>query len=580
MPLLFGESSIPAALPGNRSIANVRRPTVTPKPPRAPRRTTSFPEYRATAGELIRALAQRHGDATLVVLGDERLSYRDAEARSARLAKGMLASGVCKGTRVGLLAPNRPDWIVCWLAAGRVGAVVSLLNTYWKTRELGWALRHADVEMLLTIDRHLGHDYLERLEDATPGLATQRHEALRVTSHPYLRSVWSLTESDRPWCGRVPDLATRGDDVPDELLRAVEAEVHPSDPQLVVYSSGSTSDPKGAIHSHATVVRHPHNLLQFRDFGPGDVLYSPMPMFWVGGLVFNLLCGMHAGATIVFEDAFEPGATLALLERERVTHVFGWPHVSKALREHPSFPDRDLSAVRDSPGDGLFPPAEGEWERAQSLGMTETFGPHTIQDVGLRPASEVRGSYGHSVPGVEHKVVDPATGEALPPGHVGELCVRGYSLMLGLHKRERGDVFDRDGWYRTGDVGFFDDDAHFHFQGRLGEQIKSSGMLVTPREVELVLESFDEVSAAYVVGIPHPDRGEDVVAAVVLAPGAAGDAAALRARVKAELSSYKVPRHVAIFADSTALPWLATGKVDVRALRRELERRFGEPRST
>ena len=164
----------------------------------------------------------------------------------------------------------------------------------------------------------------------------------------------------------------KGKEVGDESLAAAQENVAPSDPQLVVYSSGSTSDPKGAIHSHATVVRHPHNLLQFRDFRPGDVVYSPMPLFWVGGLSFNLLSVMHAGATIVFEEVFEPGETLALLEREKVTHLLGWPHVSKQLREHPSFASRDLSALRDSPGDGLFPPREGEWERAQSLGMTET----------------------------------------------------------------------------------------------------------------------------------------------------------------------------------------------------------------
>jgi len=546
--------------------------------PRAARRTEpSFPAYRATAGEFVRALAERFGDATLAVLGDERLRYRELEQRSGGLARALLASGVSKGTRIGLLAPNRPDWIVCLLAAARIGAVVSLLNTYWKARELAWVLRHADVELLLTIDTHLGHDHLARLADALPELATQPHEAIRIASHPHLRAVWSLRASDRPWCGRLRDLAARGGETSDAFLAAVEAAVDPSDPLLVAYSSGSTADPKGAIHSHATVVRHPHNLLQFRDFGAGDVLYSPMPVFWVGGLVFNLLCGMHAGATIVFEDAFEPGATLALLERERVTHVFGWPHVSKALREHPTFAARDLSAVRDSPGEGLWPPRAGAWERAQSLGMTETFGPHTIQDVGLRPAGEVRGSYGYSVPGVEHRIVDPQTGEALPAGRFGELCVRGYCLMLGLHKRERSDVFDPDGWYHTGDAGHFDADGHFVFRGRLGNQIKTSGMLVTPREVELVLESFAEVAAAYVVGVPHPDRGEDVVAAVVLKPGAVADAQTLRARVKAELSSYKVPRHLALFPDATALPWLATGKVDLRALARQLAQAIGPP---
>ncbi len=495
-----------------------------------------------------------------------RLSYLELEARSSRLARGLLASGVGKGTRIGLLCPNRPEWIVALLGAARIGALVALYNTYWKARELAWILDHADTEILITVDRHLGHDHLGRLLDACPDLATGANESLALPGHPCLRSVWSMGEVRGPWCGSLDFLLERGDGPGEDRLRAVEAEVDPSDPMLVAYSSGSTSDPKGAIHSHGTVIRHPHNLLPFRDFGPGDVLYSPMPVFWVGGLVFHLLCGLHAGATIVFEEAFEPGATLRLLERERVTHVFGWPHVSTALRAHPTFPDRDLSALRDSPGLGLFPPPDGEWERAQSLGMTETFGPHTIQKVGLRPAAEVRGSFGHSVPGVEHKVIDPETGDRRGVGEWGELCVRGYSLMLGLYKKERREVFDADGWYRTGDAGHFDEDGHFVFRGRLGSQIKSSGMLVTPREVADVLEARPEVSSAHVFGLAHVDRGQDVVAAVVLSPGAPCDGEQLRLALRAEIASYKVPRHIVTFESATELPWLPSGKLDLRAL--------------
>lgn len=541
---------------------------VAPPPPR-------FPEYRATVPEFLRRIAHAQGDATLAVLGDDRLTYRGLEARSASLAKGLLASGVRKGTRIGLLAPNRPDWIVCWAAAARIGALVSLLNTYWKAKELSWVLQHADVELLLTVTRHLGHDYIGRLEEAVPGLAEAGNETYRLLSHPALRSVWTLGDSDRPWNAEVATLENRGRHVSDDWLAAAEEEVDPSDPQLVVYSSGSTADPKGAVHTHATVVRHPHNLLQFHDFGRGDVVYGPMPLFWVGGFSFTLLAVMHAGATMVFEEAFEPAATLALLERERVTHVLGWPHVSKSLREHTSFAERDLSSVRDSPGDGLFPKADGVWERAQSLGMTETFGPHTIQPTGLRPADEVRGSFGHSVPGMEHRVVDPVSGKPVGVGELGELWVRGYSLMLGLYKKERAAVFTPDGWYRTGDGGFFDADGHFHFKGRLGDQIKTAGTLVTPREVELVLESFDEVATAYVMGVPHPDRGEDVAAAVVVREGAVVEPEALQARVKQEIASYKVPRFVRIFPTTKALPWLASGKVDLRALRRLLVEAFG-----
>jgi acyl-CoA synthetase (AMP-forming)/AMP-acid ligase II len=490
-----------------------------------------------------------------------------------------LASGVGKGTRVGLLAPNGPAWIIAWLAASRIGAVVSLLNTYSLERELSWTLRHADVQVLLTIDHHLGHDYLARLESIAPRLADQEAERIVVESHPYLRSVWVWGDSTRPWAGTIAALAERAERIPAGILTEVESQVSPADPMVVVYSSGSTSDPKGAVHSHGAVVRHAHNLWQFRSLADDDVLYTPMPLFWVGGLSYTLVAAIHAGATLVFDERFEPGRTLGLIERERVTQVIGWPHMSKALTEHPSFPQRDLSSVRGGTLIGLLPadrrPAAGE-VRANSLGMTETLGPHTIDDHRNALPADKAGSFGLSVPGVEHRVADPVSGQPLGPGEVGELWVRGYSLMLGLHKLERDEVFTADGWYPTGDGGYFDEDGHFYFLGRLGAQIKSAGMNITPREVEIVLEGFAEVNLAFVTGVPHPERGEDVVAAVVLAPGGHLDSDELRARVKAEIASYKVPRHIAVFADRNDLPWLDSGKADIRRIKAMLAERYGE----
>jgi acyl-CoA synthetase (AMP-forming)/AMP-acid ligase II len=544
-----------------------------------PERTPSFPRYPPTAGELIRAAAAAHGAKPLAVLGDVRVTYAEVEARSADLAKGLLASGVGKGTRVGLLAPNGPDWIVGWLGAARIGAVVVLLNTYNKARELGWVLRHADVQVLLTIDAHLGHDYLERLEQAAPALPDQAHEQIVVESHPYLRSVWSWGAGTRPWAGAVPDLVARHTAVSDAVLREVEQEVTPADPMVVVYSSGSTTDPKGAIHSHGACVRHAHNLGQLRDLTADDVLYTPMPLFWVGGFSYSLIAAMHAGATLVFEAQFEPGATLELIERERVTQVLGWPHMAKALVDHPSFATRDLSSVRGGTLGALLPQDEqlhADVPQASSLGMTETLGPHTFEGKDSVLPPEKAGSFGRSVPGVEHKVVDPVTGDDLPVGETGELWLRGYSLMLGLHKRERADTFTPDGWYRTGDGGHFDADGHFYFTGRLGDLIKSAGMNITPRDVELALEALPEVTMAFVTGVAHPDRGEDVVAAVALRPGETLDAEEARARVKDDIASYKVPRHIAVFGDQSELPWLDSGKVDRRRLAAILEERFAE----
>ncbi len=540
-------------------------------------REPSFPKFTPTSGELIRESAARLGDKTFAVLGDRRLTYAAAEAESARLARGLLASGVGKGTRIGLLAPNGPDWIVGWLAASRIGAVVVLLNTYGKARELGWVLRHADAQVLLTVDRHLANDYLARLEEAAPGLAQQPADAIFLDSVPYLRSVCVWGDAARRWATPVDAVAARAEQAAPSLLEAVESEVTPADPMVVIYSSGSTSDPKGAIHTHGAVVRHAHNLWQLRDLHEDDVLYTPMPLFWVGGFSFTLLAAMHAGATLVFEEAFEPGATLELIERERVTQVLGWPHMAKALVDHPSYKERDLSSVRGGTMAALLPQDQqvaSDVPKANSLGMTETLGPHSFEPKDeVLPADKV-GSFGRSVPGVEHKVIDPVTGEDLPPGETGELCLRGYSLMLGLHKRERGDVFTDDGWYRTGDGGRLDADGHFYFTGRLGDLIKSSGMNITPRDVEIVIEAMPEVQFAFVAGVPHPVRGEDVAAAVALRPGEVLDADAVRARVKEEIASYKVPRHVAVFADQTELPWLDSGKVDRRKLTAVLVDRF------
>ncbi len=178
------------------------------------------------------------------------------------------------------------------------------------------------------------------------------------------------------------------------------------------------------------------------------------------------------------------------------------------------------------------------------------------------------------MPGIEHKVVDPATGEELPVGSIGELWLRGYPLMIGLHKVERDQVFTPDGWYRTGDGGHFDADGHFYYRGRLGDVIKSSGMNVTPRDVELELEALPEVVLAFVTGVDHPTRGQDVVAAVALAPGASMSPDEIRGCLKAQVASYLVPRHVAVFADQSELPWLDSGKVDRRRLAKILEDRF------
>jgi acyl-CoA synthetase (AMP-forming)/AMP-acid ligase II len=528
---------------------------------------------------MLRALVQRFGARPLILLGARRISYAEADAASARLARGLLARGVAKGARVGVLFPNGPDWVIAWLAASRIGAVVVPLNTFYKPRELGYVLRHADVHTLLCTPRLLGNDYLERLEAAAPSLARHTAGPLFAPELPHLRAVHVQGDpAGRAFARPLAELEAAGDAAPIDaaFLAAVEAEVAPADPAVIIYTSGSTAEPKGAVHSHGTIVRHAYHLNEFRDLCADDRVYSPMPFFWVGGFVYSLLGAMQTGAFLLCEEVFEPGATLALLERERASIAAGWPHYSKALVEHPSFRSRDLSAIRAGNLYAVLPasmrPKDPEL-RSNSLGMTETCGPHTIDRMDVDLPERLRGSFGHAVPGVEHRVVDPLTREVLPAGESGELCVRGYSLMQGLHKREREESFDRDGYYATGDVGRFDAEGHLFFEARLGDLIKTAGANVTPRELEVLLEAMPEVSLAFVVGLPEPTRGQDVAAALVLHPGASLDAQTCRERLRRDLSAYKLPRHV-FFVTKRELPFTDSGKIDKRKLTTLLEERL------
>jgi len=530
-----------------------------------------FPDFTPTIPVLVRTRTERFGARPMILLRDERIRYAEADQHSARLARGLLASGLGKGSRVGLWLPNGPDWVVAFLAAARIGAIVVPLNTFYKPRELGWVMRHADVGMLLTLPRFLNADYLERLETAAPSLAKQKAGPLQVRELPYLRDVIVFGNAERAWARPVTSLEAAADANPAidaDFLREIEACVVPADPLIVIYSSGSTADPKGAVHTHGTLIRHSFNLNSFRDLRADDRIFSPMPFFWVGGLVYTLMAAMHVGAFMLCEEAFEPGETLSLLERERATVVAGWPHYSKAMMEHPTFRSRDLSSIRAGNLYEILPselrPKDPEL-RSNSLGMTETCGPHTIDRMDVDRPESLRGSFGRPVPGVEHKIVDPQTGLPLPPGELGEVCVKGYSVMQGLYKVEREDSFDRDGFYHTGDAGYFDEDGVFFFRARIGDMIKTAGANVTPREVEIVMESQPEVRSAFVVGVPDPVRGQNVAAAVILKAGSQLGADVLRERLRAELSAYKVPRHYFFYRDGE-LPFTDTGKIDKKKL--------------
>ena len=521
----------------------------------------------ASIPELL-ALRRAQPDGEFLVTDDERLSFAEADAQSRALADALLAGGVGKGTRVGILFPNCAQWIVSWLAAARIGALTVPLSTFAPGAELTRLLRHTDTQVVLMGRSIAGRDLVDRMSDALPDLSTG-DAAITLPEVPYLRRVHVFPDCDRPWTTPWPGAS--GSVV--SLTGSAETEVRPADDLVLVTTSGTTALPKSVAHTHGSLVRHAYILAHHRGVTAADRIYSPMPFFWVGGLTMVVLQALSTGAAVLAQDVFEPGSTLALLERERATYVSCWAQASQAMADHPDFAKRDLSSVRGGTMLQALPPERRPSEPELTpnlLGMTETGGPHTMVEVPDTPLpTERRGSFGIPLPGVvQHRIVDENGIEAAPGQH-GEIQVRGQILMNGIYKQERHEVFSPDGWYSTGDRGWFDDAGHLHFTGRASALIKTAGSNVSPAEVESVLDAMPGVLHSFVVALPHPVRGEVVAAAVVPSHGAQLSAEALVAYARRNLSSFKVPTVLSIVAEGD-LPMLPTGKVDRQALVRLL----------
>jgi len=540
------------------------------------RRIIRIESDAASLPALIREAAARHGDRLLLIDGERRLSYRAAERASAQLALGLLADGIGKGTRVGLLMPNGPDWVLAWLAASRIGALVVPLSTFSQPRELHWLLRHADIDTLLTTDRYLRHDYLARLEQIAPGLAGQTAGSIYVPELPYLRSirVWSENRAgeSRSWARAEPaglhEAAAAAPQLDEAYLAALESTISAADLAVILYTSGSTADPKGACHTHGTLVRHSRRVAEFLGGDPEDRLYSPPPFFWVGGF-HRLLYTIQIGAAMTFLETFEPDAVLDLIKRERASILMLWPHQTKLLIEHPEYDPRDFAFLHSAPYAMLPETSRPEAPDliANSIGMTESFAYHTIEATGAVLPIDKRGACGRPLPGTERQIRDPETGEPLAAGERGELCLRGFNVMQGLYKREREEVFTPDGFYRTGDSGYIDADDFYFFEGRLGDMIKTGGANASPREIESVLTTLPGVEQAHVVGVSDPEMGQIIVAGIVASsPAAPPDLERLRQQLRQQLSAFKVPRHLVTLA-AEEIPLTDSGKLHPTRLR-------------
>ncbi|HKT54246.1 MAG TPA: class I adenylate-forming enzyme family protein [Caulobacteraceae bacterium] len=508
--------------------------------------------YVPTLPNLIHAAVEQHGGREFLVMGDRRLTFADVERQSAELAKGLLALGVGKGTRLGLLMPNNPDWVLNYFAAARVGALTVALSTFFQASEISWGLRFNDIDTLLITREYLNADYIERLERALPGLAQQTSTELHLPTHPYLRRIIVWGDCDRPWAMPGPDaiLAAAKDkpQIDDAFLAAVEANIAPADLLLTICTSGSTSEPKAVVHTHGCAVRTADLFTDYQGFRPTDRIWTGFAFFWIGGHNSAILPCLYVGSSLHFTRTPKPSEIVDTILREQLTVVTLWQSQSEGVAAEARKRGVTLDSVRRGAGKHrddsgqTIPP-----ERIFSpLGMTETFGMHSMEKYSAPLPRGKQGSMGRHLPGVERRIIDPDTGREVACGRQGELYVRGQSLMAGYYKRERAETFTRDGFFATGDLASIDEDDYLFFHGRKNEMIKTSGANVSPREVEAVLQSLPGVREAIVFGIPDAVKGERVAAVLVAVDGHVLDGEALKTQLRQEISPYKVPQQITV----------------------------------
>jgi acyl-CoA synthetase (AMP-forming)/AMP-acid ligase II len=486
-----------------------------------------------TVDALVRLRAGRDAAKPVVIDPDSRITYAELDVVTRDLAAALVAAGVSKGTRVGLIMPNCVQWVQIAVALTRIGAVLVPLSTLLQPPELVAQLRVASVQHLVAVQEFRGHRYLDVV-------------ARERSNLPALREVWDADNLPSMTAGPIVD--------------AISATVTPSDTLAVMFTSGSSGPPKGVIHSHGNALGAVRSGLAARCIDADTRLYLPMPFFWVGGFGSGVLSALLAGATLVTEQIPRPDTTLRLLERERVTLFRGWPDQAAALARETASVAADLTSLRPGSLEALLPVDQrGEpGARARLFGMTESFGPYCGYRADTDMPRSAWGSCGKPFDGMEVRIVDPDHGAPVDPGTIGMIQIRGPHMMRGICRRSRDDLFTADGFYPTGDLGHLDDDGFMFYHGRSDDMFKVSGATVYPSEVEEALRTIDGVGGAFVTEIAG------AVGAVVISDLAVED---LHAAARERLSSFKVPTVWRAVDTDAAIPRKATGKVDVGALR-------------
>lgn len=525
---------------------------------------TDIPILEETIGHNLERMvaANPDTDALVDVPGARRWTYREFDSEIDLIARGLMGLGVDKGDRVGMWAPNCAEWTMVQYATAKIGAILVNINPAYRTYELAYALNQSGVRTLISASAYKTSDYVGMIDEV-------RFQCPALKDVCFLDTGWDELR-DRA------SLVTIGD------LRSRSAILDNRDPINIQYTSGTTGYPKGATLSHRNILNNGFFTTELIRLGPWDRLCIPVPFYHCFGMVLaNLGCTTHGATMVIPGPGFDAGATLAAIEAERCTGVYGVPTMFIAMLGHPEFAEFELSSLRTGIMAGSVCPVEvmkrcvaemNMTEVAIAYGMTET-SPVSCQTLIDDDLERRTATIGRAHPHVEIRIVDPDTGDVVARGQPGEFCARGYSVMTGYWNDEAQtrEVIDAEGWMHSGDLAVMAEDGYCNIIGRLKDMVIRGGENVYPREIEEFLHTHPDIDDVQVVGVPDATYGEEICAWIRMKPGRHPlDTEAVRAFASGKLAHYKIPRYVLVVDD---FPMTVTGKirkVDMRAQSIEL----------
>ena len=510
-----------------------------------------------TLGEYLREITWKFGPREAAVLREGehagRWTYAGLWGRPGDMARALIASGVTRGTRVGLLMTNRLEFLSGFFGIALAGGVATTISTFFTASELDEVLRASGCSILLFERNVLKKDFAAMLGELEPSILTARPGSIASPAYPFLRHAVAFGAVDgrsaiESWEG----FLARGAAIPPALVDAASLAVESSDPGVLFFSSGSTGKAKGILSAHRGVCLQLWRWPQWYGFAEPPRTWSSNGFFFSGNFCQALGGALTSGGTLVLQRWFDAEAAIALMERERATMLLAWPHQWAQLEAASNYATANLSAmcyIDATTPIARHPTISTDWrEPFHAYGCTETF---TLISVfpGAAPADEVAGSHGKPTAGSTIRIVDPFSGEVVPFGKRGEVAVKGPTLMLGYIGTPLDETLDAEGFYRTGDGGYLDSEGRLFWEGRLNDIIKTGGANVSPLEIDKVIREVPGVKICQTVGVPDPLLGELVVSCIVPHEGHALDEDGIRAAAKEKLASFKVPRRVLFFTE-------------------------------